>query len=28
MFDVLGENVDNFLSLGYYSGYNAFLDPG
>jgi len=27
MFNVLGENADNFLSLGYFSGYNASLDP-
>ena len=27
MFDVLGGNVDNFLSLGFFSGYDASLDP-
>jgi len=26
-FDVLGGNVDNFLSVGYFSGYDTFLDP-
>ena len=24
---MFGENVDNFLSLGYFSGYNASIDP-
>jgi len=24
---VLGGNVDDYLSLGYFSGYNASLDP-
>ena len=27
MFSMLGGNVDNFISLGYFSGYNASLDP-
>jgi len=27
MFNMLVENVDNFLSLGYFSGYNASFDP-
>ena len=27
MFNILGGNIDNFLSLGYFSGYNASLDP-
>jgi len=27
MFNMLGGNVDNFLSLGYFSGYNASIDP-
>ena len=27
MFSMLGGNVDKFMSLGYFSGYNAFLDP-
>jgi len=27
MFNMLGENVDNFLSLGYFCGYDASLDP-
>jgi len=27
MFDVLGGNVDNFLFIGYLSGYDASLDP-
>ena len=27
MFNILGGNVDNFLSLGYFSWYNASLDP-
>jgi len=27
MFHVLGENTDNFVSLGYFSGYNASPDP-
>ena len=26
MFNMLGGNVDNFLSLGYFSGFNASLD--
>jgi len=26
-FNVLGGNVHNFLSLGYFTGYNASLDP-
>ena len=26
MFDVLVGNVYNFLSLGYFSGYNASID--
>jgi len=27
MFNMLGGNVDNFLSLGYFCGYDASLDP-
>ena len=27
MFNMLGGNVDDFLSLAYFSGYNASLDP-
>ena len=27
MFNELGRNADNFLSLGYLSGYDASLDP-
>jgi len=27
MFNMFGENVDNFMSLGYFSGYNTSLDP-
>ena len=27
MFDVLDESVDNFVSLVYFSGYNASLEP-
>jgi len=27
MFYVPGENVHNFMSLGFYSEYNASLDP-
>jgi len=27
MFNMLGENVDNFMSLSYCSGYNVSLDP-
>jgi len=27
MFDALGGNLDNFVSLGYFSGYNASFDP-
>jgi len=27
MFNMLGRNIDNFMSLGYFSGYNASLDP-
>jgi len=27
MFTVLDRNVANFLSLGYFSGYNVSLDP-
>jgi len=27
MFSMLGENVDNFLSLGYFCVYDASLDP-
>jgi len=26
MFSMLGGNVDNFVSLGYFSGYNVSLD--
>jgi len=26
MFDVLDDNVDNFLSLGCFSGYDVSLD--
>jgi len=26
-FEMLGEKVDNFLFLGYLSGYDTFLDP-
>jgi len=26
MFNMLGGNVDNFASLGYFNGYNASLD--
>jgi len=26
MFNMLGGNVDNFLFLGYFSGFNASLD--
>ena len=26
MFNMLGGNVDNFLSLGYFCGYDASLD--
>jgi len=26
-FSMLGGNVDDFISLGYFSGYNASLDP-
>ena len=26
-FDVLSENVDNFLSIGYLSGYDVSVDP-
>jgi len=27
MFNMLGGNVDSFLSLGYFCGYDASLDP-
>jgi len=27
MFDMLGEKVDNFVSLGYLRGYNPSIDP-
>jgi len=27
MFNMFGGNVDKFMSLGYFSGYNASLDP-
>ena len=27
MFNMLGKNVDNFMSLDYFSGYNASSDP-
>ena len=27
MLNMLGRNVANFLSLGYFSGYDASLDP-
>ena len=27
MFNMLGGNVDNFMYLGCFSGYNASLDP-
>jgi len=27
MFNMLDGNVNNFISLGYFSGYNASLDP-
>ena len=27
MFNMLGGNVDNFLSLGYFYGHDASLDP-
>ena len=27
MFNMLGGNVDNFLSLGYFWGYDASLGP-
>ena len=27
LFDKLDENVDHVVSLGYYSGYDASLDP-
>jgi len=27
MFSMLGGNINNFISLGYFYGYNAFLDP-
>ena len=27
MFHVLGRNLDNFVSLGYFIGYNTSLDP-
>ena len=27
LFNMLGGNVDNFMSLGYFSGYNPSLDP-
>jgi len=27
MFAMLGENVDNFISLGYFFGHGASLDP-
>jgi len=27
MFNMIDGNVDNFMSLGYFTGYNASLDP-
>ena len=27
MFNMLGGNVDDYVSLGYFSGYNPFIDP-
>ena len=27
MFNILGKNVENFVSLGYFRGYDVFLDP-
>ena len=27
MFSMLGGNVDNFVSLGYFSGYNGSFGP-
>ena len=27
MFNMLDGNIDNFMSIGYYSAYNASADP-
>ena len=27
MFNMFGGNIDNFMSLGYFNGHNAFVDP-